>query len=88
MYSCSICPGKVFKSISEVNRHIESRSHKKRELMPDPNVLAAKRQREQDEKLAAPVPSSVLEQAVPKVSRKKKLKTKLESQKRKLKSQV
>jgi hypothetical protein len=82
MYTCSICPGKSMKSMSEVSRHIESKDHKKRELMPDPEVLATKRQREQDEKLAAV--TNGIDHPHRKVSRRKKLKTKLEKQLQKL----
>jgi hypothetical protein len=69
--------------MSEVNRHIESRDHKKREMLPDPNALAAKRQREQDEKLATVV--DALDHPSRKVSRRKTIKAKLASQKQKLK---
>ncbi len=53
IYTCSICPGKTMKSIAEVEKHIASRSHQKRELLPDPELLAAKKQRDEDEKLAS-----------------------------------
>lgn len=85
VYTCSICPGKVMKSMSEVNRHIQSKDHKRRELLPDPNVLAAKRQREQDEKLATAVSLDTMEHPLRKVSRRKKIKSKLSNQLQKMK---
>ncbi len=53
LYTCSICPGKTMKSVAEVQKHVASRSHQKRELLPDPDLLAAKKQRSEDEKLAS-----------------------------------
>ena len=53
LYTCSICPGRVMKSMKEVHTHVASKSHQKRERMPDQDVHAAKKQREQDERLAS-----------------------------------
>ena len=51
-YTCSICPGKVMKSAREVQRHVESKEHRRRELLPDPLDQARKKQRQLDEQLA------------------------------------
>ena len=34
IYTCSICPDRKMRSLKEVNRHVESKAHKKRERMP------------------------------------------------------
>ncbi len=53
LYTCSICPGRVMKSMKEVHKHVASKSHQKRERLPDQEAHAAKKQREQDDRLAS-----------------------------------
>jgi hypothetical protein len=80
LYTCSICPGRVMRSMKEVHNHVASKSHQKRERQPDQDADAAQKQRVHDDRLATA--TEKLDDPLRLAKRRKKLKAKLSVKKK------
>ena len=86
LYTCSICPGKQFFSLNEVRRHIQSASHKKKEIANDQLFQQMHEQRQQQSILQSGIDEAqeVEERRKKKAKKKRKMQDVLEQKKQEI----